>query len=315
MSAEDSFDDEIVEIFVEEVAEVLSQIDSNLPDWESNTANVTALKEVRRAFHTLKGSGRMVQAMDIGELAWAVESMLNRVIDNTLKPKPEIIEVVREARVAVPAMLKAFQNRQAAALSGVNFMQLIEQANDIVAGKPVKSLRPNAASQLSNEFLEATTPVVHPAASSVDLIEVHEIKERLSQMNVSMDELKRNFIKFSTQVDSINAQVKMMPKSIDPVAINKQLRDAGQEIQELKYFIKASSEKLMADAVDQQRRLDAKVDKELRVISGINDRVDEEMQMAGELLRKELSNLVKVWAIGAAGVSLVLSIVIMAVLK
>lgn len=314
MSAEDSFDDEIVQIFAEEVEEVLSQIDSNLPDWEHNSNNEPALKEVRRAFHTLKGSGRMVQALDIGELAWAVESMLNRVIDGSLKPQPAIIEVVRETRAAIPALMKAFQNRQAAALSGVNFMQLIEQANNIVAGKPVKPLRPNAKPQLSDEFLAVTAPVAQPMVS-VDLMEIQGLKERISQMNVSIDDLKRNFINFTTLVDSINAQVKMMPRSLDPAAINKQLRDADQEIQELKYFIKASSEKLMADALEQQRRLDAKVDKELRVVSGINDRVNEEMKLAGEQLHKDFASMVKVWSIGAAGVSLVLSVLIFAILS
>jgi chemotaxis protein histidine kinase CheA len=33
---------------------------------------------VRRAFHTLKGSGRMVGATDISEFAWAIENLLNK---------------------------------------------------------------------------------------------------------------------------------------------------------------------------------------------------------------------------------------------
>ena len=34
--ADDAFEDEIVEIFVEEVGEVLGQIDDNFPLWENN---------------------------------------------------------------------------------------------------------------------------------------------------------------------------------------------------------------------------------------------------------------------------------------
>ena len=37
-----------------------------------------ALVTVRRSFHTLKGSGRMVGARDLGEFAWSIENLLNR---------------------------------------------------------------------------------------------------------------------------------------------------------------------------------------------------------------------------------------------
>ena len=57
---------------------------------------------MRRAFHTLKGSGRMVGATDISEFAWAIENLLNRVIENTLQRSPAILATVRDA-VAWPA--------------------------------------------------------------------------------------------------------------------------------------------------------------------------------------------------------------------
>jgi chemotaxis protein histidine kinase CheA len=311
MSSDDAFDDEIVEIFVEEVAEVLSQIDDNLPIWEANVANEVALKEVRRAFHTLKGSGRMVQALDIGELAWAVESMLNRVIDNTLKIQPAMFEVVKETRSAVPAMLKAFRNKQAAALSGVNFTQLIDQAKDIVAGKVVTPLRATVNSQLSDEIL--AVHVMPAVGNTLDMVEIEALKERIGELSVSINEIKRNFVTMSTQLDSISAQVKMMPKGLDPIAINKQLRNADQEIQELKYFIKASSEKMMADTMDQQRRLDAKVDRELRIVNGLSEKVDEDVQKIGAQLKAEFGNVVKMWALGAVGVSVIFTILFFAI--
>ena len=54
-----------------------------------------ALTTVRRAFHTLKGSGRMVGARDLGEFAWSIENLLNRVLDNTLTRSPAILETLR----------------------------------------------------------------------------------------------------------------------------------------------------------------------------------------------------------------------------
>ena len=66
-------DDEILGIFVEEAEEVLETIHEFYPRLRQNHDDREALTEVRRAFHTLKGSGRLVGATSIGELAWSVE--------------------------------------------------------------------------------------------------------------------------------------------------------------------------------------------------------------------------------------------------
>ncbi|MDO4897500.1 MAG: Hpt domain-containing protein, partial [Moraxella sp.] len=77
-------DDDIKEIFIEEAQEVLDDAVPTFKMWRADREKRELLVEVRRHFHTLKGSGRMVGAMELGELAWAMENMLNRVLDNTI---------------------------------------------------------------------------------------------------------------------------------------------------------------------------------------------------------------------------------------
>ena len=38
------------------------------------------LRTIRRGFHTLKGSGRMVGLTRLGEVAWAVEQVMNKAL-------------------------------------------------------------------------------------------------------------------------------------------------------------------------------------------------------------------------------------------
>lgn len=57
--------------------------------------NTATLTEIRRHFHTLKGSGRMIGAKSSAELAWTVEDTLNRVINQTLKLTPAIQSYVQ----------------------------------------------------------------------------------------------------------------------------------------------------------------------------------------------------------------------------
>ena len=101
-------DPEIKEIFVEEAREVLSTLEEYFPVWCHDVDNKDALAETRRAFHTLKGSGRMVSAEAIGELAWSVENMLNRVIDGRIQPDSTLLSVIDDVIALVPSMVTAY---------------------------------------------------------------------------------------------------------------------------------------------------------------------------------------------------------------
>ena len=106
---EDIVDDEIIEIFIEEAGEVLVAIDEFYPKWASDFSDQDSLGEFRRAFHTLKGSGRMVGAEEIGELAWSIENMLNRVIDGTAEVSEPYSQIIGKVRSILPEMIEAFK--------------------------------------------------------------------------------------------------------------------------------------------------------------------------------------------------------------
>ena len=121
-------DDEIVEIFVEEVDEVLETISEYLPTWQADLTDEDALTEIRRAFHTLKGSGRMVGATVVGELAWSIESLLNRIIENSVTATVEIQRLVVEVVTRIPEGIDAFKNQHQETFL---VSHLIEQADAI----------------------------------------------------------------------------------------------------------------------------------------------------------------------------------------
>ncbi|MDE2270586.1 MAG: Hpt domain-containing protein, partial [Xanthomonadaceae bacterium] len=104
-------DEEIREVFVEEVGEEIANINVNLPAWKSNPDALDALRNVRRSFHTLKGSGRLVGALALGEFSWKVENMLNRVLDQTIKPDPNVQALVDAAVVTLPKLHAGLQGR------------------------------------------------------------------------------------------------------------------------------------------------------------------------------------------------------------
>ncbi len=125
-------DAEIRGVFSEEAEEVVLTLDVMLSRWQQDPADEVAVREIRRGFHTLKGSGRMVGAQQIGELAWAIENMLNRVLDGTLHSVGEIQQAARSARDLMPALLLAFNQNIPAASDKT--AQLIELADVLASG-------------------------------------------------------------------------------------------------------------------------------------------------------------------------------------
>ncbi|MGI1679320.1 MAG: Hpt domain-containing protein [Cellvibrionaceae bacterium] len=109
---DDLIDEEILEIFIEEAEEVIETIQEFFPKWAENFDDTDSLSEFRRAFHTLKGSGRMVNATDVGELAWSVENMLNRVMDNTVEPNDGHVVLIQKVIPLLQPLVDAFKNRQ-----------------------------------------------------------------------------------------------------------------------------------------------------------------------------------------------------------
>ena len=175
---DDLIDDEIIEIFIEEAEEVLETIREYLPQWQADLSNQEAATEVRRAFHTLKGSGRMVGASVVGELAWAIEGMLNRVLDNTIKVSPSLMDFLDEVVGKLPEGVEAFRLKDQAAFDTAEYTIRLRA---ITAGEePSAELEPSAEPEPS-AGLESATDV----ALSLDDAELKSLSESVSELETN----------------------------------------------------------------------------------------------------------------------------------
>ena len=105
----DDIDEEIREVFVEEVQDEIDNLLRGLPAWKADLNDFEKLKPIRRSFHTLKGSGRLVGALALGEFSWKVENMLNRVLDKTIPPSASVQTLVDNAVAVLPELLAALR--------------------------------------------------------------------------------------------------------------------------------------------------------------------------------------------------------------
>jgi chemosensory pili system protein ChpA (sensor histidine kinase/response regulator) len=140
--SDQNFDEEILEIFIEDARDVFGNIGREYANWSANPANAAALAELRRGYHTLKGSGRMVGAARIAELAWAVENMLNHVREGKIAASPEVVDVVAQSQALLPDMIDELEGGPGP--SG-DFAALAARAHDLVARRDERQAPATAA--------------------------------------------------------------------------------------------------------------------------------------------------------------------------
>ncbi|HEX3913171.1 MAG TPA: Hpt domain-containing protein [Steroidobacteraceae bacterium] len=107
--APEAVDPQFVELFIEEAKEEITSVQKSFPLWDQNPMDLDALSSMRRSFHTLKGSGRMVGARSIAEFAWSIENLLNRIIDKTLSRTPGMMTLLRNAVAALPQLVEQLE--------------------------------------------------------------------------------------------------------------------------------------------------------------------------------------------------------------
>ena len=98
-------DPEILEVFLEEADEAITTLRGHFPQWQLNPGDFDALTVIRRAFHTLKGSGRLAGALRLGEFSWAVESFLNRLLDGETQADHATVQAIEDAIGVLPALV------------------------------------------------------------------------------------------------------------------------------------------------------------------------------------------------------------------
>jgi len=130
-------DPDLIRLFIEEAQEEVAKIQKHLPIWDLNPMESDALHIVRRSFHTLKGSGRMVNARHISEFAWSMENLLNRILDGTLQRSPAVLETLRAASNALPQLVAELEFGGA---GRTDLAPLIARAHALATGRDAPAL-------------------------------------------------------------------------------------------------------------------------------------------------------------------------------
>lgn len=126
-AADIAIDPELLDTFLEEADEVLAGITNNLQSYQTNPADQQALVDLRRAFHTLKGSGRMVRLDDMSEVAWHVEQVLEHWLTEKRSASKQFIHLITHAYLSYQQWCKNLREHGTANIDADELLRLAQQ--------------------------------------------------------------------------------------------------------------------------------------------------------------------------------------------
>ena len=159
-------DDEIREIFLEEVEEEIDGLRNQLPHWRAQPDNMEHVTSIRRSFHTLKGSGRLVGATALGEFSFKIENLLNCVLDRSISPSPQVVGLVEHAIDALPQFQAALQDQGAPT---ANLDGIVDTAAKLSAGELLWLPERQSGKRTVKRIVRKRVPVETVAVANADI--------------------------------------------------------------------------------------------------------------------------------------------------
>jgi chemosensory pili system protein ChpA (sensor histidine kinase/response regulator) len=157
-------DRELLEIFLEEATEVVATIAEHLATCRTAPHDRESLTTIRRGFHTLKGSGRMVGLADLGEVAWQCEQVMNKWLKDEKPATPGLLAFVELARQSFSGWIGSLKEGRETPIDASEIAQRAEQL------KSGESAVPAAATLAPVSEEPAPVPVAEPSPAPAGLV-------------------------------------------------------------------------------------------------------------------------------------------------
>ena len=170
-SASDDADDdtELLDIFLDEAREVVQTGSSAIDALRQDPSNLADQTTLRRAFHTLKGSSRMVGLNEFGEAAWSFEQLMNTWLAEQRPASDELMHATSTGMQAFGRWVEDIATQSDGEWSAADFR------------------RSSDGLRLNNQWIELRTPT--PAVSVADVVAVAETEIVEAEAPAAIDEI------------------------------------------------------------------------------------------------------------------------------
>lgn len=180
-------EDDLQDIFLEEAREVLATGREAISELALDPSSVAQLTVLRRAFHTLKGSARMVGLGEFGEAGWSMEQLLNSWLADQKSASNEFCALCSDAMAAFGTWVGDIEAKRDEAWSAAPFKVSADALRSDLALVPL--VVPHAAQPLAASSAQDTAVNVNAVDDSFSFELIDESPSVLSVDVVASDEM------------------------------------------------------------------------------------------------------------------------------
>jgi chemosensory pili system protein ChpA (sensor histidine kinase/response regulator) len=170
---------ELLEIFLEEANEVLATMGEACNVCQNHPDDRDSQTVIRRGFHTLKGSGRMVGLEQLGETAWHLEQLMNGWLADKKPASRDLLRLIERSRGIFQDWVNALQSNESVALPVQALLDAVERVSqghplDVVPSPKVEieaAAQDISAPEAASDSVEVDASMTADAAAPEQEIE------------------------------------------------------------------------------------------------------------------------------------------------
>lgn len=198
-------DQELLDIFLEEAQEVLSTMHANLETCRLHPDSHEPLVSIRRGFHTLKGSGRMVGLTDLGEVAWSVERAMNKWLQDNKTATPGVLNLIEAAVQSFVGWVDTLGRQGKADIEAADLIAAAQQIEDGLESGLPPTATPVAESTAAgpDSGRVPATPAEPAPAPPAEAVVSGEATATPALFNIASDEVKQNIAVLHQQLEEL----------------------------------------------------------------------------------------------------------------
>lgn len=240
-------DEELGEIFIGEASEVLIEMHDGVLSL-ANGYDKETLTVVRRNFHTLKGSGRMVGLEYWGEAAWMTEQTLNKVLSGEIEWSNSIFEAVKEMKIKFEKWLSDLKSINSINVDLVSVKIMWQGLNDKLTNH-IEIVIPEILNQVDVPLIEVgeLPNITFKFEEKEATIDTNDINLDLEKSVTIVDDLMNNEKNVEIIKESNSEYINIHGKSIAVSLYKLYKEESITNINSLKEFVKENYKNVRLD--------------------------------------------------------------------
>ncbi len=213
---------EILNIFREESEEQIQKLNKNLLKLEANPKDNTAISELFREAHSLKGAARMIGLNDIQLIAHKLEDVFGMAKEFRLKVTPETVDTLCKAVDCISSIIEeSIATRGQASFDQVPaIIRILENIINSENTEPnCPNIQQNVSQNIQNEHCNSNKKLTYSEITKLN----KENKTLITQIRVNIEKIKI----FSTSPDAIEELLHFITQLDSSIKILNSGRLAG----------------------------------------------------------------------------------------